>query len=412
MWKNTSRARLNTVKAPVKKIEKAENRLLKDKPGNVDFILPGGMGGSFGYGADTSEITYFTVLRVLSEAVGKLPVHVRDVNHNIVKNNAERILSLNPCFGRTPVEVFSYLEYCRNHFGNGYAYVKWNEATGKLESVTPLNPMNVRVWVDDVTDDILTKHYYSYTTPTGNSYFISAEDIVHVKNWHVDDMTRLVGIPVRDTLRGYMLAAQAGQETQKDIYANGMILGGVLNYVGDYNDDLKEKILKYTKRVGTKNKIIPLPQGWDLKPLNLSLADAQYLETRKFTAYQIAAAFGVNPNQLNDYSKGSYANATAQQLSFLTDTLLYISRQYEDELTLKLLTEQEQEEGMKVDIDTEAVLQSTPDVLANILTKYVTGSVYTINEARDKAGLKPINGGDKLMTMPGATTLEKEVVTV
>ena len=143
--------------------------------------------------------------------------------------------------------------------------------------------------------------------------------------------------------------------------------------------------------------------------MNLSLVDSQYLETRKFTAGQIAAAFGVSPTQLNDYSKGSYANATAQQLSFLQDTLLYISKQYEDELSYKLLSDDDIERGYRIDIDTEAVLQSTPDTLANILCKYVAGSIMTINEARDKAGLPPTEGGDKLMTMPGAATLEKEV---
>ena len=410
MWKNTSRAKLKIQKE--NNSDRATNRLLQQRPSgsSVDFILPGGIGGFGEYGPDVQEITYFTVLRVLSECVGKLPIHIRDKEHVIVQNSAEKLLNISPASGITPVSFFSYLEYCRNHYGNGYAYVKWDEATGELKSMTPLNPATVRLWIDDVTDEITMRHYYSYTTPAGNAYFIPSEDVVHVKNWHLDDMTRLIGIPVRETLREYMIAAKAGQKTQNDLYKNGMIASGVLNYVGDLSEERKQILLEQIKKIGTKNKIIPLPSDWKLSTLDLSLQDAQYLETRRFTQEQISAAFGVNPNQLNNYSKGSYANATAQQLSFLTDTLLYISRQYEDELTLKLLTDDEIANGIRVDVDTEAILKSTPDVLANILTKYVTGSVMTINEARDKAGLKPIDGGDKLMTMPGATTLEKEVV--
>lgn len=410
MWKNTSRAKLKIQKE--NNSDRATNRLLQQRPSgsNVDFILPGGIGGFGEYGPDVQEITYFTVLRVLSEAVGKLPIHVRDKEHVIVQNSAEKLLNISPASGITPVSFFSYLEYCRNHYGNGYAYVKWDEATGELKSMTPLNPATVRLWIDDVTDEITMRHYYSYTTPAGNAYFIPSEDVIHVKNWHLDDMTRLIGLPVRETLREYMIAAKAGQKTQNDLYKNGMIASGVLNYVGDLSEERKQILLEQIKKIGTKNKIIPLPADWKLSTLDLSLQDAQYLETRRFTQEQISAAFGVNPNQLNNYSKGSYANATAQQLSFLTDTLLYISRQYEDEFTLKLLTDDEIASGIRVDVDTEAILKSTPDVLANILTKYVTGSIMTINEARDKAGLKPIDGGDKLMTMPGATTLEKEVV--
>lgn len=406
MWKNTVRSviKQNTKSTP------ATDKVLQQPPfRGVDFILPGGVGGGWGeLGPDVGEITYFTVLRVLSEAVGKLPIHIRDAENNIVHNAAEKLLTVRPNATMTPVQLFTYLEYCRNHYGNGYAYCDWSATTGELKSITALDPRCVRIWVDDVENDITQRYYYSYTTVSGSSYIIAAEDVIHVKNFHLDDQTRMLGLPVRETLREYMTAAKSGQETQNSLYRNGMISSGVLNYVGDLNDEKKALLLEQIKKIGVKSKIIPLPQGWELKTLNLSLADAQYLETRRYTGQQIAAAFGVSPTQIGDYSKGSWANATAQQLAFLTDTLLYISRQYEDELTYKLLSDKEIADGLRVDIDAEAVLQNTPDVLANILVKYVTGSIMTVNEARKKANLPPIDGGDKLMTMPGAKTLEEK----
>ena len=281
------------------------------------------------------------------------------------------------------------------------------QKTGELESITALDPRQIRIWVDDVSTDILQKYYYSYTTVSGKSYIIPSEDMVHLKNWHLDDKTRMLGIPVRDTLREYFTAAKAGQETQNSFYKNGLIISGVLNYVGDLNDEKKAALLEQVRKIGTKNKIIPLPEGMELKPLTLSLQDQQYLSTRQWTSTSIAAAYGVSPNQLNDYSKGSYANATAQQLSFLVNTLEGICKQYEDELTYKLLSDKEISEGLRIDIDTEAVLRSTPDVLASILTKYVAGSIMTINEARNKANLPPVDGGDKLVTMPGSGLIDE-----
>lgn len=407
MWKNTTRAILKT------KNEKPVNKVLSKPPfRGVDYILPGGMGSWQEYGPAISEITYFTVLRVLSEAVGKLPIHVRNKKHEIVANPAERLMNIRPNENMSPVQFLTYIEYCRNHYGNGYAFCNWSNVTGEIQSITALDPRCVRLWIDDVTGDILKKHYYTYTTPSGNSYIMAAEDVVHVKNWHLDDQTQMIGLPVRETLWEYMNASQAAQNFQSNLFKNGLITSGVLNYVGDLSDEKKELLLNQIRKIGTNNKIIPLPKDWELKTLNLSLVDSQFIEQRKLSAIQIAAAFGVNPNQLNDYSKGSYANATAQQLQFLTDTLLYISRQYEDELTYKLLSDAEIDAGLRIDVDTDAVLKSTPDVLADILVKYVQGSIYTINEARDKAGLPPTDGGDKLMTMPGAATLEKEVVAV
>lgn len=411
MWNNTQRS--------VLKQRKPENKATKSRPADLnrgpDFILPGGMGGfDSAFGPDIGEITYFTVLRVLSESVGKLPIHVKDKNHKIVNCPAERLLTLKPNDEHTPVQLMSYLEYCRNHWGNGYAYCRWSDTTGKLEAIMPLSPLQMRVWVDDTTDEINQKHYYTYTSINGTSWFLPAEDVIHVRNWHIDEQTRLIGLPVRETLYEYMDAAKAGQSTQNDMYRNGMIMGGVLNYIGDLSEEQKNQMLDNVRKIGTKNKILPLPKDWTLKPIDLNLANSQYLETRKFTASQIAAAFGVSPNQLNDYSKGSYANATAQSLSFLTDTLLYISRQYEDEMTLKLLTDGEIAKGYRVDMDTEAILRSTPEALANTLRAYVTGSIMQINEARDKVGLPPIKDGDQLLIMPGAntgnTTVKEEII--
>ena len=413
MWNNTVRAvipQFNSKRSA--KRPPVEDKASKKPPfAGTDFILPGGLGGfADGYGPDVSEITYFTVLRILSESLGKLPVHIRNRKHEIVANDAERLLNVRPNPQHTPVQLMSYMEYCRNHWGNAYAYCRWSSGTGRLEEIIPLSPLQVRLWVDDVTDSIAQRHYYTYTTVAGTTWCIPAEDMIHVRNWHLDERTRLLGLPVRETLAEYMSAAKAGQSTQSDMYRNGMIMSGVLNYVGDLNDEKRALLLENIKKLGTKNKIIPLPKEWEIKPISLNLADNQYLETRKYTASQIAAAFGVSPNQLNDYSKGSYANATAQTLSFLTDTLLFISRQYEDELTIKLLTDREITEGLRVDFDTDAILRSAPDTLATTLTTLVTGSIMQINEARDQWGLPPVAGGDQLMTMPGASTVKEEVI--
>lgn len=75
-----------------------------------------------------------------------------------------------------------------------------------------------------------------------------------------------------------------------------------------------------------------------LTPLDIKLTDSQFFELKKYTALQIAAAFGVKPNQINDYSKSSYANSELQQLSFYVDTELFVIKQYEEEINYKMET--------------------------------------------------------------------------
>jgi len=409
MWKNTSRSILKQFKKEEKVVDKA---LSKPPFTGADYILPGGIGAFSEEGPVITEITYYSVLRILSTALGRIPVHILDKDNNIVQNRAEYLLNVRPNESFSISQLLCYLEFCRNHYGNAYLYVNWSDTTGNIKNLVPLEPRMVRLFID-TDDDISPRFYYIYTTVSGASYVLDSSDVIHLKSWHLDGQTRMLGVPVAETLRQYMSSAQAGQSTQSALYKSGMMIGGILNYSADLNDEQKKELLEKAKKIGTKYKILPLPTGWELKPINLSLADSQFLEGRRFTAQQIAAAFGVNPNQLNDYSKGSYANATAQTLSFLMETLNFITKCYEDEFSYRILTDSEIKQGLRVDFDTEAILQSTPDVLADILVKYVGGgSILTINEARQKANMPPVPGGDKLFAMPGATQITEEKVIV
>lgn len=408
MWKNTSRTVLKHNKIH-NNIDVVDKTLSKPPFNNADYILPGGLGGWTEYGPAITDITYYSILRILSSTIGKLPFHVRGSDNKTVDNSAEKLLNVRPNQVMTPCELFTYLEFCRNEYGNGYAYCDWSGATGELKSITALDPRCVRVYVDNSESEILQKIYYVYTTWTGSSFILPAEDVIHVRNWHLDSQTHTIGVPVKDTLRSYVNASMAGQETQTNLYKSGMIIGGVLNYNADLSEEQKNELLDRVKKIGTKYKIVPLPSGWDLKPINMSMQDMQLLEGRKFTLQQLGAAFGVSPVQLNDYSKGSYANSVQQQLQFLSDWLMHAGRVYADELSYKLLSDKEISEGLRVDVDTEAVLLSSPETLTDCLVKLVGGgSIMTINEARNKANLPPIDGGNRLMAMPGATEINIE----
>lgn len=142
---------------------------------------------------------------------------------------------------------------------------------------------------------------------------------------------------------------------------------------------------------------MPIPAGMRVQPLDIKLTDAQFLEIRRYTALQIAGAFGVKPDMINDYSKSSYNSSEAQQLSFYVDTLQFILKQYEDEINYKLLLNREIQDGYFFKFNEKVLLRTDSSTQAEMLAKLVNNGIYTPNEARRKLDLNGVEHGDRLM---------------
>ena len=150
---------------------------------------------------------------------------------------------------------------------------------------------------------------------------------------------------------------------------------------------------------GSQNagKVIPVPMGLTLEPLKMSLSEAQFAELRKYTALQIAAAFGIKPDQLNNYDKSSSYKVDAQHLTFLVDTMSFRLKMYEEEINAKLLTLQEQFDDYFYKFNEKAILRADAETQMRTITSGVNNGIYTPNEGREFLDLPAEEGGDVLI---------------
>lgn len=347
------------------------------------------------YGTDLSEITYFTCLKTLSEALGKIPVYLMGPDkERKTDHETSLFLSVSPNNVYTPIQFFTYLEFSRNHYGNAYVYV--DRINGKVKGLYPLDPHMVQIWVNNTEEFTRRKYTYYYTdTKLGKSYWLDPEDMLHVKSW-VTDRSGLAGKSVREILATNMAGSKASQQFLNDLYQKGLTANAVVKYVGDLSRDQQKVMLKQIEKQAKDEgrRMITLPVGYDIQTLDLKLTDSQFYELKKYNALQIAAAFGIQPNQLNDYSKSSYANSAAQSLSFYVNTLLYNITLYEQEFNRKLLTRKEQQEGLGYKFNVWTILRGDPTQQADVLQKMVSSAIYSPNEARAKLDMPPTPGGD------------------
>lgn len=351
-----------------------------------------------------SEATYFACMKVLREAIGKLPLNLLRYNE---KNGVEKmrdhplyyILHDRPNPYMTASTFWSSVEYNRNHFGNAYVWIQGAGANIKLW----LLPSNeVEVWYDDAK--ILANQpdlYYLWST-CGKVYRFGSEEILHFKA--SDTLNGVTGVAIKDQLKMTIGGAVKSQKMINKMYATGFTAKAVLQYTGSLSDEnvklFTKGVQKYAKgelsEEGIEN-IIPIPLGAQITPLNVKLADSQFIEVKQYTALQIASAFGIKPNQIGDYTKSSYASAEAQQLSFYVDTLLFIIKQYEEELTHKLLTDKEIADGYHFKFNVAVILRADLATQINTLSVGVSNFIYTPNEARAMLDLEAKDGGDRLL---------------
>lgn len=358
-----------------------------------------------GDAAAMSEAVYFACCKVLSEAVGKLPLKIQQASTGqgirVAREHLYyRMLNERPNRYMAASTFWSTMELCRNHYGNAYAWIDTRDLA--RPQLWPIDPTAVQVWYDDAKQLATAPDvYYRVSTKTGLLVF-GSEEVLHFKSHHTLD--GLVGISVREQLAGTIQGNAKAQNYINKLYDSGMTAKAVLQYTGNLKDANVEALTKgieayakgEMKARGIEN-IIPLPYGMVLTPLNLKLADSQFLEIKQYTALQIASAFGVKPYQVGDYTKSSYASAEAQQLSFLVDTLLYIVKQYEEEIGYKLLTDAEEADGYHVKFNTAVILRADQQTQINTLSAAVSSFLMTPNEARERLDLPSKPGGDELL---------------
>ena len=372
----------------------------------------------------TSEVTYFTCLKMLSETLAKMPIkYYQKTDRGIVEaeqTETSKLLTKRPNPFMTPTVFWNTVEMNRNHYGNAYVYMRKKfirQRYGGEFRIIDLWVMQsncVQIVVDDAGIFAgVGRLWYVYTDPTsGRQYVFSTDEVMHFKtSFSFDGIT---GLPVQQILRDTVSGASASQEFMNGMYESGLTAKATLEYTGELNEGAKEALRQSFEEFGSgaKNvgKILPVPLGMKLTPLDIKLTDSQFFELKKYTALQIAAAFGVKPNQINDYSKSSYANSELQQLSFYVDTELFIIKQYEEEINFKIATEEEQDSGFYYKYNEKVLFRTDSKTQMSYLKEGVTGSIIKPNEARRKLDMPDAEGGDELfangsivpLTMAGA----------
>lgn len=352
------------------------------------------------------EITYYVCQKVLCESVAKLPLKLyKETNKGIEKainHNLYNLLKLRPNPYMSSWNFWTTIEFYRNHYGNCMVYIdtaKSGRNAGKVRGLYILNNDAVTVWYDNanIFGSGSNALWYIYKDANGKEYKLSHDQVLHFRS--SISLDGITGLAVQDILKTSIDNSMSGAKFVNSYFKQGLMAGGLLQYSGNLDDKamklMQDKFTSMASGIKNAGKVLPVPLGFTFQPINNKLVDSQFLELNKHTAQQISAAFGIKPSHLNEPQK--YQNMELQGREFYDQTLLPILSGYEQELSYKLLTSSEREQGMFFKFSVDVILRASLKDRYESYAKAITNGLLTPNEAREMED-KPLHeDGDELI---------------
>ncbi|CDL81262.1 putative head portal protein (fragment) [Xenorhabdus cabanillasii JM26] len=128
----------------------------------------------------------------------------------------------------------------------------------------------------------------------------------------------------------------------------------------------------------------------------MSNQDAEWLASRRFTIDDIARMFNVSPIFLQEYSNSTYSNFSEASRAFLTITMRPWLANFEQQIKSALLMASPKR-GIRyqVEFDTADLLRANPKERFQSYETAIKSGVMSPNEAREREGLSPREGGDE-----------------
>lgn len=351
------------------------------------------------------EATVYACIKILSEAVAKLPLKVyRETDRGIEKAAGHYLYPLlksrpNPYM--TASDMLRAVEAQRNLHGNAYIVpeiITSGPNTGRIRWLWPVDAKAVEIWIDNRGLFSEQNRVWYVVRVGGQEVRLDPEEIIHLRAMTLDGIS---GVSPLQYLRWTVESGLAGTKHVREFFRQGLQMKGIVHYTGDLNEEAERRFRERFERMaaGLKNahRVALLPIGYQFQPLELSMTDAQFLETAQLTIRQIANAFGVKMHQLNDLSRATHTNIEEQQKQFYADTLQAILTQYEQEFTYKLFTPSEIRRGYYVKFVVDSILRSDIKTRYEAYRTGIQGCFLTPNEVRGWEELPPEPGGDTLL---------------
>lgn len=264
----------------------------------------------------------------LSRTLAALPLHAfvrKDSSAEREDGEIEKALR----FPTPEMDGFKARQYFWQQVFTGGRGLIWIErkASG-VANFWPLNPSKTRIRRQGLT----TAYHHD-----GQVY--AAEDVIDVAYMLKDDQLGHYG-PINLASKAIQLALAMNDYASTFFAGGGVPPLSLSGPMASGNEALTrtvtdvEQAIKFAQVNGSP--IMPIPAGYDLKPVGIDPAKGQMTEARLFQVQEFSRAWQLPPMFLQDLTKGNFANTEQQDLHLVKHLIAQWAKALEAQATLKI----------------------------------------------------------------------------
>ena len=291
------------------------------------------------------HIAVYACVRVLSEAIAQLPLHLYKYNDSgkerVPQHPLYFLLHDQP---NPEMTSFVFRETLMSHlliYGNAYAQIIRN-GRGDVLGLYPLMPDKMKVDRDEKNRLIYIYSRYDEANPNlkqQGDIVLQAEDVLHFPGLGFDGLVGYSPIALAKNAIGISIACE---EYGASFFGNGASPSGVLEHPGVIKNP--ERVRDAWQRAyGGRNahKVAVLEEGMKFTPIAIPNNEAQFLETRKFQIEEIARMYRVPLHMIGDLDHATFSNVEHLSLDFVKYSLDPWIVRWEQSLQKALLSDSE-----------------------------------------------------------------------
>ena len=239
----------------------------------------------------------------------------------------------------------------------------------------------------------------------GREIRVDAGDMIHIHGYSPEDLT--VGESPLMALRDVLLEEYEATKHRQGMWKNGARVSGVIERPQpkgsrDWSDEARTRFIRefrdlYSGSGAHAGGVPILEDGMTYKQAGLDPRAAQYIEARKLTREEVAAAYYIPPPLVGILDHATFSNIREQHKQLYQDTLGPWLTQIDEALENQLLPEFS-EDDLYLEFNLEAKMRGSFEEQAAAASTAAGAPWMTVNEIRGRNNLPSIEGGDELVT--------------